>query len=271
MNFQKIYNLILVTIAFENCIISQEMDQNTCVIGGVQVDYIVPKTEIKGTILVLPGWNFSKNDICEKSNFCNKAIQAGYMLILPEMLKSIYASQLYPETRNEWRKYPTLKWVTDTLIPWFQLNKKKLRKGENNFIFGISTGGRGVAMVSIYTDGIFIAGAALSGDYNPPDFPQDNLMRGYYGELLQFPERWNGYDNPKTNVRKLKIPLFLAHAKADKIVPFEQTVNFYNEIQKLHPELGCKMYISELNGHDYNFWSSEYDNVFDFFKSHSKN
>ncbi len=78
------------------------------IISNVRVDLIFPNSLVEGTILVLPGWNFKCNDICQKSDFCQKAKREGYVLIMPDMLKSIYASQLYPETRKDWLKYPTL-------------------------------------------------------------------------------------------------------------------------------------------------------------------
>lgn len=267
----KIQNLLFVCLLYCQCtLFSQAYAIKTFPISGVKTDYILSQGNNIGTILVLPGWNFSSDDICQKSNFCEKATASGFSLILPNMLKSVYSSQLYPETKTDWRGYPTLKWVTDTMIPWFQLNYKILLKGQNNFVFGISTGGRGVAMVLLYTDSIFKAGAALSGDYNQLKDISDNLMRGYYGEYSNFPERWKGFDNPFLNAGKLKAPLYLSHGKADKVVPYEQTLDFFNEIEKLHPSLGCKLDIDENGGHNYKFWSSKYDNSLEFFEHYSQ-
>jgi dienelactone hydrolase len=239
-------------------------------VSTVKVGYIEPKIKSIGTILVLPGWNFSNTDICEKSDFCENATLKGYKLILPNMLKSVYCSKLFPETRNDWRGFPTLKWLNDTMIPWFQKNKNILNKGGNNFVFGISTGGRGVAMTLIYTDSIFKAGAALSGDYNQLSDTSDNLMNGYYGRFSKFPERWKGSDNPSLNSNKINVPIYLAHGKADNIVNYKQTVDFYNELKKNHPDLKCELHIIDNESHNYKFWKTQYNNVFEFYNKNSK-
>lgn len=240
-------------------------------ISNVRVDLIFPSCLAEGAVLVLPGWNFKCNDICQNSDFCKIFKNEGYILILPDMLKSIYASHLYPETRGDWLQYPTLKWITDTLIPQLQKHYLLLLPQQNNYLLGISTGARGVAMLAIYTDSLFMAGAGLSGDYNQLEMPNDNLIRGYYGSFEKFPERWTGKDNPKENAGRLKIPLFLAHGKADNIVPYFQTLEFYNTITKLNPNLDHRLNLNDTAGHNYGFWQSEYKNALNFFKKHSTN
>jgi S-formylglutathione hydrolase FrmB len=249
-------------------IFSQQSD-TSILISNVRVDLIFPKDSFKRTILVLPGWNFRCDDICKKSDFCELAKNEGFVLIMPDMLKSIYASQLYPETRKDWLQYPTLHWITDTLIPIIQSKYKLLMSKQNNYLFGISTGARGVAMLAIYTNSIFIAGAGFSGDYNQLEMKDDNLVRGYYGSFEQFPERWTEKDNLQKNADKLKIPLFLAHGKADKVVPYTQTLEFYNSISRLNPGLNHKIYLNDTAGHNYAFWQSGYKNALKFFKENS--
>ncbi len=140
-----------------------------------------------------------------------------------------------------------------------------LLPGNNNFLFGISTGARGVAMLALYSDNVFLAGAALSGDYNQLEMPNDNLVNGYYGSFEKFPERWSGKDNPQKNINKLRIPLFLAHGKSDKIVPYSQTLDFYNAISKMNYTLGHIININDTAGHSYSFWQSEYVKCFQIF------
>jgi S-formylglutathione hydrolase FrmB len=239
-------------------------------VNGRKTDIIFPSVKQKGTILVLPGWNFTRDDICLRSDFCTKAKQLGFVMVMPDMMKSVYATKIFQETRKEWISYPQLPWLTDTLIPALQSKFNLLQPGQNNFIFGISTGGRGVAMAAIYSQGIFIAGAALSGDYNQIEMQDDKLISGYYGEYLKFPDRWKGNDNPFYNAEKVNIPLFLAHGKADNIDPYHQTEEFYNKLKSIHPDLGHKLVVVENASHNYDFWSSQYDSVFEFFLSKAK-
>jgi len=250
-------------------IVSASLD-TTILVGRIPVDFRFPPTPSKEAILVLPGWNFSRTDVCYKSEFCLEARQRGYILVLPEMLKSVYSSELFPETRSDWRKYPTLPWVTDTLLPYCRNQFHIFIQGENNFLFGISTGARGVALVAENTGTLFRAGAALSGDYDQTRIKTDKLMTGYYGLYLQFKSRWEGPDNPALQSGRLKIPLYLAHGQNDQIVPCQQSIGFFEKINSENPKRGHELHLCDSCGHNYAFWNSQTEEVFTFFKKFSK-
>jgi dipeptidyl aminopeptidase/acylaminoacyl peptidase len=181
------------------------------------------------------------------------------------MQKSVYQSIFFPETRADRFAFHTSLWIKDTLIPFIQKDFKLLLRNQNNFLFGISTGGRGVGILAEKTGDLFKAGAALSGDYDQTLMNNDKLMISYYGYFADFPERWKTIDNPLHNSDQLKIPLFLAHGENDKIVPVQQTKVFYENI-KLKSHLNHVINIVPDAGHDYRFWESQYRFVFDFFK-----
>jgi hypothetical protein len=244
-------------------------EDTTLILTSVSVDISYPPGKTKGYILVLPGWNFTKEDVCRNSDFCKLARQSGYCLIRPEMGKCAYILSYFKETRKDYLHNPTLSWVIDTLIPFCQKKLHLLQPGSRNFLFGISTGGRGVAQVAIHTGTLFTAGAALSGDYNQLLQKDDNLMIGYLGLYETFPSRWSGNDNPFMQAEQLKIPLFLGHGKQDKIVPVEQTNKFFERITTLNPRLGHILHIDESGGHNYNYWNSEMQRIFAFFNRKS--
>jgi len=240
-------------------------NDTTIILNNIAVDISYPAGKQKGSILILPGWNFNRADVCINSDFCNLAKQYGYCLIKPEMGKSVYLFENFKETREDWVHNPTLTWVIDTLIPYCQQKFKILLPGNNNFLFGISTGGRGVAQIAINTGNLFTAGASLSGDYNQLLQKDDKLMTGYLGPYEKFPSRWTGKDNPFMNALQLKTPLYLGHGKLDKIVPVEQTITFFQQISSINPQLGHVRHIDETGGHNYNYWNSEMHRIFAFF------
>jgi len=237
----------------------------TLVLNGDSVDLLFPRIHPVGEILVLPGWNFSRKKCCASSSFCSTALSKGYILILPEMGKSVYASRLYPETRKDWIRYPELPWVLDTLFGTLQKKFGLLKPGQNNYIFGISTGGRGVALIMENSLTLFKAGAALSGDYDQTLFPGDNLMKGVYGEFGSFRSRWEGADNPARNAVKITVPLYLGHGENDKIVPCGQSKLFFEALNSTKNPEKFKLHLSEKHGHDYAYWDSETSAVLDFF------
>ncbi len=243
---------------------------NEVTVAGVQVSIIKPKGQSIGQILLLPGWNYSRHKTTTESNICSAAIAAGYTVVIPEMLKSVYASQIFPETRTDWAVYPLIGWVTDSLIPFLQQKQQIFLKGQNNYIMGISTGARGQALIleNQRVEGLFCAGVGLSGDYNQMEMPNDPLMTGFYGPSTTFKERWRGVDNPWINALKIEIPILLCHGSKDQIVPVNQTKSFFDKLMVLSPQLGHELVISPDAGHNQSFWDSQTKSVLLFFQKH---
>ena len=225
----------------------------------------IPKNKKKsGSFLVLHGWNFPPEDWCTKTSLCDKATENGFYMVMPDMGKSIYHNAITPVTRPDWRGNPTRKWLTDTLIPFLQKNYALFSDKENNFIVGLSTGARGVALVLLDLPSLFKGAAALSGDYNQSDMPNDKLSTGYYGAFKKFKNRWDTVDNPLHRIREFSTPLYLGHGTDDKIVPPRQTKVFYDSLVKYHPKLKIKLNMPKAC-HDYQYWRSEVDNILTFF------
>ena len=275
--FLGVFILISTTIkskSFSNQFTCKEFEHMTCSlddslisikISGHWVDILYPDSfNPKGNILVLPGWNFSRQDWCQKANLCKKALTEEYCLIFPEMGKSIYASQHYPETRKDWLQYPTLTWVLDSLFPHLQENYNLLQNHQKNYILGLSTGGRGVALIALRKPELFKGAAALSGDFDQTKIPQDNLMKGFYGDYDKFPQRWEGKDNPQKLVKNFKTPIYLGHGKLDKVVPPDQTLKFYQALRQANPALKVILHLPNA-AHDYAYWGSETEAILDFF------
>ena len=265
------YNLLSILLALSALILNAQNDVDTTIIvGSIPVDFRFPSGPSPGAILVLPGWNFSRTDVCSKSGFCSKAMKRGYILVLPEMLKSVYSSALFPETRVDWRHYPTLHWITDTLIPFCRQQFHIFNERGKNFLYGISTGARGVVLVAENTGSLFLAGAALSGDYDQTSMPGDRLMTGTYGPYDQFKDRWEGPDNPSHHSNRLKIPLYLAHGKHDNVVSCQQTIDFSRKIISEDPGRGHIFHLCDTCEHNYTFWDSQTEDIFTFFEKTRK-
>ena len=222
------------------------------------------KNKKKGTYLVLHGWNFPPEDWCTKTTLCKKIVESGYCIVLPDMGKSIYQERVFPVTRVDWKNTPTRRWLTDTLIPFLQKNYSLLLLNENNFIVGLSTGARGVALVALDIPALFKGAAALSGDYNQSAIPHDNLSTGFYGPYRKFKKRWDTIDNAVYRVKEFCTPIYLGHGTSDKVVPPGQTELFYDSLVKYHPQLKIRLHMPKA-GHDYIYWGSEVENILNFF------
>jgi S-formylglutathione hydrolase FrmB len=219
---------------------------------------------VKGTVLLLQGWNFPPDDWCVHTDICRKLLDKGYHLVMPDMGKSIYHSAIYKETRTDWVKYPTRRWLVDTLFVLLQKDFQLLDSTRQNFVIGLSTGARGAVLVAMDCPGMFAGVAALSGDYDQTKMTGDNLCKGYYGAFVKFKSRWRQVDNPTTRIKELTIPIYLGHGMSDKVVPVSQTIQFYKELRKQCPLLKAKL-STPTNNHDYQYWASEVDSILRFF------
>ena len=227
------------------------------------------KTEFRGTIIALPGWNFPNDQWCDSTQLCEKALAQGYAIILPEMGKSIYCDSVFPETRKDWLKYPTRSWMKETMIPTIQEEFQLLVSDQNNFLIGLSTGARGAVLLALDLPEIFKACGALSGDFDQTRYTKDNLYNGYYGPFAKFPDRWIGKDNAVTSIKQLTVPIYLAHGEKDKIVPIAYSQQLFVELQESGNEKSI-LNMNPIAGHYYSFWNSEVDAVLDFFEKNSR-
>lgn len=232
-------------------------------IAGVPATFMFPETP-RAALLLLPGWNFSRTDWCDSTDFCKQALSAGFVLITPEMRKSIYAREVYTETREDWREEITRQWFLKHLFPFARDSFGLLQEGENNFVAGISTGGRGAVILCQEAPEAFKACASLSGDFAPELMPDDNLLNGFLGPMQKFPERWAA-ESPVANADHLKAHVFLAHGEQDKIVPVEQSKALYDALMKSRKTGEIQLKTAPNGGHEYAFWGAQTEAVLAFF------
>lgn len=217
-------------------------------------------------VLVLNGWSFPRDDWQKKTRILKSAKEKSFRLIFPEMGKTNYESEYFPETKLKWSTTPGGKWVREILIPSLQ-KKGILLKDGKNFVMGLSTGGRGAAILGFTKPDIFSAAASISGDFDQATMPKDRLMTGSYGQYEENKERWETVDNVYRSAKDWKIPIYLGHGQADKVSPFIQTKNFYLKLKELHPNLKIIFNDPAAAEHDYKYWDSEVDPIFSFFSS----
>jgi len=233
-------------------------------IGGVPVTIIKDfKEENLKSILVLPGWAFNRDRWLKETNLRKEAAARHYILVLPEMNRSVYASVYYPETSPSARLEKSGPWLTDTFVEAVGRKYGILLSDQLNFVMGLSTGGRGAVYCLWKAPAIFKAGAALSGDFDQSLYTEERIMTEVYGDFELFPERWKKDDNLRNYASMIYRPIYLAHGEADRVIPMEQTALFYAEIS--HTNKNVKLNIVPAAGHDFQFWGGEVKNVLQFF------
>jgi pimeloyl-ACP methyl ester carboxylesterase len=257
-------------------------------IGGINIWIQNPPDSIpmRGTLLLLPGWDYSFTKWCDSTNVCITALRKGFAVVAPDMGRSIYASRYFPETRKDLMAYPTLTWLDSALeilrsgYPLF---------GAKNLVLGLSTGARGVALICEKRPDFFHAAAALSGDFNQYNMPNDRLMAAVYGK---FGDRWKNEDNPVSAIDAFKTPIYIGHGAMDKVVPSGQSQEFYDSLVSRRSRAvkgkdfggvkarvkstqegtgnkganpNIKLHIDPRAGHNFAYWRSELPAVWEFF------
>lgn len=236
----------------------------------IKVDLFIPQHDTIGDILVLPGWRFSRKRWQKETELLKLAEQHGYRCIFPEMGVSLYESEYFNETSIKWSTTPGGQWITKILIPTLREKYGIFKEGGNNYLLGLSTGGRGVVLLALQNPGLFTAGAALSGDYNQLTMPHDRLISSVYGPHRKFMKRWQTVDNPEQSILtgKWEMPLYIGHGKQDRIVPFSQSQSLVDTLKKWHPKVPIVFSEPEKGGHYFKFWAGEVPAIIKFFNEH---
>jgi S-formylglutathione hydrolase FrmB len=232
----------------------------------VETLILVPDSASTGVLMLLPGWNYPNTGWGDNTTFCKKALAEGYILVMPQMGKSTYQTYFYPETRKEWLEYPSKSWLIDTLIRHLQDSMDLLIEGEYNFVAGLSTGGRGAALLALELPNIFTGCAALSADFDHARLCYDPIYIGFYGDIKKHPERFFETDNILLQADKYVCPTYLGHGLLDKVAPPDQTEIFYNYVKGKHPNLKLELNLEPNHAHTYAYWGSEVDNMLRFFR-----
>ena len=229
--------------------------------------FLIPSNTLfcRGNILLLHGWNLAPLGWCEQTSLCKQLRDAGFNIIIPDMGKSIYATEIYDETLPTMAQQPLKSWLTDTVLTYLNDSFNLFNKETKNFIVGLSTGARGAFAIGLDRPDMFDGVVVLSGDYDQTLMPNDNLMTYFFGSYEGYPERWQGEDNPLRKADKGELPIYIGHAQNDNVVPWQQS-DTLNKILLKAGKVIPETHFPKNYGHDYTYWESESQNIITFIK-----
>ncbi len=225
---------------------------------GIRVRIIINDVAGNSDLILLPGWNFPLEHWSDSTGIIEIANENGWNLIMPEMGKSIYHQKIYPLTRADWSREKTVGWLTDTLFPRLNLSYGILDEERYVRVLGISTGGRGAMALVNKEPGLIDEVISLSGDYSTISFSNDNLYRGYFGELSENATIWKNEDLCKVPPQT-KSKFILIHGEKDKIVPVEHSERLNDLLLSKNKRV---QFLKDSSGvHNYIFWKVMIDSV----------
>jgi len=241
--------------------------------GIVRVQIFFPSGYRRGanlrTLIVLHGYAQNLRDWEKNTPIETYANQHDFILVCPDMGRSMYESRFYPETTSAWNRVPGSLFIGKILLQYIRQTFNIAYERERTGIFGLSTGGRGALLVAALYNRDFGATAGLSGDYDPQSMTEDRLLTGVYGKYEENKERWKNDDNIMKLSPDLKgMPVFLSHGGKDSVVPRGQSVILAMKLKQLQRKYGgYEIIYSEKKHHSHNwrYWRSILPELMDFF------
>jgi enterochelin esterase-like enzyme len=216
-------------------------------------------------LLALHGWRGRGSDWERNSPLAHYASRHRYVIVAPHMKTTVYERRYYPETspRHRWGAIPGGRWLGEVVLPRVRARYNVRRDRGGTGVFGLSTGGRGAALLAQYYPKQFGGFAALSGDYDITLMPKDRTVTYIYGSFARFPERWRR-DNSRTLLERLRgVPALLIHGRRDRVCPVAQTRLFARDMRRKGYDV---TFIEDPNlGHGWKLWAGYLGAVFDFF------
>jgi len=227
------------------------------------------KGEDTRTLIVLHGYNQNLRVWELNSDIERYADLHGLVLVCPDMGKTLYETEYYPETTVKWAPMPGGKFVAETLIDYLRGTFNIANGRSTTGILGLSTGGRGAIMLAAKYPDKFAAAAGLSGDYDPTVIPNDRLLATVYGNYEKNQERWERVASVINAAEGLKnTPIFLSHGGKDFVVSKEQSIILAIRLKQLQKEQGgysVTFKEKRYKMHDWSFWASMVPEMMRFF------
>lgn len=217
-------------------------------------------------VIALHGWNHTPAMLRDKSDLEQLADRYGLVLALPQMGKTVYETQFYPQSTRKWAGVPGTRWVGEVVLPELRKRYAVYADRAHTAVVGYSTGGRGaVLLAEAYPE--FAFAGSLSGTFDlmrlDPADGEYKIHAVIYGPRDKFKERWE-LDNCIAPARLAKLAgtrLYLGHGDKDKVVKPDQLTALADAL-KAHPELEAEVVSGPGAQHDWEYWNSGWAPMF---------
>ena len=145
------------------------------VTGSGKINIFLPKgytsnrKEAMKLLVALHGWRGRGDDWERNSPLGYYANKHGYVVVAPHMGTTVYERSYFPEThpKYKWAAIPGGRWIGEVVVPYMRRNYNVSKTRMGTAIMGLSTGGRGAALLPAYYPRMFGAFAASASPIYP--------------------------------------------------------------------------------------------------------
>jgi S-formylglutathione hydrolase FrmB len=174
------------------------------------------------TLILLPNYGKGMTEWEKLSAVKRYANERGYILVCPDMGKTVYENDYFPETTITWHELPGGRWISAALIPWLRETFAICLTRENTGIAGVGMGARGAMLAAAKNPEIFGFAGGISGLYDASSISRNTTFVSMYGPYKEFKERWETVDNIITIAGNLADTcIYMGHGKRERGSPIE--------------------------------------------------
>ncbi len=225
------------------------------------------------TLIALSSYSSNESEWARNSSITRLADKYNFVIVCPNMKKSLYELSFYDDTEYRWNVIPGGKFVGETLIKYLQNNFNLATSKSKTGIMGVTVGAHGALMVAAKYD-CFGAAAGISGYYNPSLMTSSRMIASVYGKYNKHKNRWEKDDNVLSMAEGLSgVKVFLFHGmKSDAFTPGQSRLMAIKikHLQKKSDSYHIKYKESKGGYYGWTFWKKQVPHVMEFFNANLK-
>ncbi len=219
------------------------------------------------TIIALHSYNSNERDWETNTSIEYLADKYNFVIVCPNMKKSLYETSYYNDTTYKWNIIPGGVFVGEVLVNYLNRNFSLAYEKGKTAIMGVTVGAHGAILMASKYDA-FGAAAGISGYYDPTIMSSSNMIASVYGNYNKNKQRWENDDNNLKLAEKLAgVKVFLFHGtKNDAFTPGQSRIM---AIKLKHLQKKSSSYsitYSENKGgyYGWTFWKNRLPEVMEF-------
>jgi hypothetical protein len=236
---------------------------------NVLIQIYFPQSYIKEkpvrTLILLPSYGRGLTEWEKNSAAVRYANEQQCVLVCPDMGRTVYESQYFPETTLRWHELPGGVWIPNVLVPFLRDQFGLCRAREITGIAGVGMGARGALLAAARNSEIFSYAGCIAGAYDAALLPQSGPLTAQYGRYKNFKERWESVDSVLSVAQNLKDScIYMGHGKREKDNPIESAqivLIKFSQLKKQHPSFNYKFSFSEW-GTEWEVWNKLVPDLF---------
>lgn len=239
---------------------------------AVQIQIYIPKDFKSGedirTLIMLHSYGRNMNEW--KIQAVVKSADENKMIIVcPDMGKTVYENEFFPETTLAWNAIPGGKWIPTVLVLWLRSEFGFCVKRDFTGIAGVEMGARGAILAAARNPEMFSFAAGIAGLYDCTSLSSGDSFARVYGPYKANKERWENSDSILNLAPNLAhTTVFMFHGKRDKVSPAGQShlvLIKLAQLKKKNPDQYRFRFLDKSYGDGWDIWIPAIPEMFNDF------